>query len=155
MLKILLLSILLFSFSFSSQENVKHLKADGKGVMFIFESKTCQYCDLLKKDFKENKHMKELSKDFNIYYLDKDNEKNFIVGKTKKKESTTTLKIAFMVRSTPTIIIFDKNWNKIFELPGYAHPEQMITFMKFVKGLHSKKYTPKDWQKFLKDNGVS
>jgi thioredoxin-related protein len=51
--------------------------------------------------------------------------------------------------------MFDKKWNKIFQLPGYADPSQMITFMKFVKGLDEGKYTTKEWRKFLKDNGVS
>ena len=60
-----------------------------------------------------------------------------------------------MAKTTPNIVMFDKKWNKIFQLPGYAHPAQMITFMKFIDGLHSGDYTAKDWQKYLKDNGVS
>lgn len=131
------------------------LVAEGKAVMFIFESKTCPYCDLLKTDFKENKEMAELGKEFNIYLINQEQEQDYVVGKTKKKETTTTLRMAFLAKSTPNIIMFDKNWNKIFQLPGYAHPAQMITFMKFIKGLHEGKYTTKQWQKYLKDNGVS
>lgn len=156
MKKITLVLLLLISSVFSSEIFTKsnELVANGKAVMFIFESKTCQYCDLLKKDFKENKEMNELAKEFNIYLIDRELEQDYIVGKTKKKETTTTLRMAFSTKNTPTITIFDKKWNRIFQLPGYAHPEQMITFMKFVKGLHDGTYKTDEWKKFLKDNGV-
>lgn len=143
----------LFAKELFNQSN--EIVTNGKGVILIFESNTCPYCDLLKKDFKENKEMNELAKEFNIYLIQKEQEQEFIMGETKKKESTTTLRMAFAAKTTPNIVIFDKNWNKIFQIPGYAVPSQMITFMKFVKGLHEGKYQTKDWQKFLKDNGVS
>jgi thioredoxin-related protein len=131
------------------------LVANGKGVMFIFESNTCPYCDLLKKDFKENEKMKALAKEFNIYLINQENEQEYIVGEKKKKETTTTLRMAFAAKATPNIVIFDKHWNRIFQIPGYASPSQMVTFMNFVKGLHEGKYDTKDWQKYLKENGVS
>lgn len=156
MKKILLVLSLLVVSVFAEVYNDKtRLVAEGKGVMFIFESKSCPYCELLKKDFKENDKMKELSKDFNIYFINQDVQKDYVIGKTKKKETTTTLRMAFMSKSTPNIVMFDKKWNKIFQLPGYAHPAQMITFMGFINGLHDGKYSTKDWQKYLKDNGVS
>lgn len=157
-MKKLLLIFTLFISSLFAQDLLKtdtRLVAEGKGVMFIFESASCAYCDLLKKDFTVNKEMAELGKEFNIYLIDKDKHLDYVVGKTKKKETTTTLRMAFMAKNTPNIVMFDKNWNRIFQLPGYAHPEQMITFMKFIKGLHAGTYTRKDWKKFLKDNGVS
>lgn len=157
-MKKILLALLLFVGSTFAQElfqSGNRIVAEGKGVMFIFESDSCPYCEILKKDFKENKEMNTLAKEFNIYLLNKADEKEYIVGKTKKKETTTTLRLAFLSKSTPTIVIFDKNWNKIFQIPGYAYPGQMITFMKFVKGLQDGKYKVDDWQKFLKENGVS
>ena len=157
-MKKLLLTIFLFtSFSFANEifKAGNELVANGKGVMFIFESNTCPYCDLLKKDFKENKEMNKLAKKFNIYLINKEQEMDYLVGEKKKKETSTTLRLAFASKSTPNIIIFDKHWNKIFQVPGYAHPDQMITFMKFVEGLHAGKYDPKDWKKFLNENGVS
>lgn len=157
MKKLLLTLLLLISSLFSNElfQEGNKLVANGKGVMFIFESDTCPYCDLLKKDFKENKEMNTLAKEFNIYLINRGVEKDYIVGKTQKKETTTTLRMAFAAKTTPNIVIFDKHWNRIFQVPGYAHPAQMITFMKFVKGLHEGKYNTKDWQKFLKENGVS
>lgn len=131
-----------------------NLLAKGKAVMFIFDSKTCSYCDLLKKDFSTNKQMQNLAKNFNIYLINKDTEKNFLVGEKQKKETTTTLRMAFSVKTTPNIIMFDKNWNKIFQLPGYANPKQMIVFMKFVKGINEKTFKVTNWQKYLKDNGI-
>ena len=156
MKKVLLTFLFLVGSLFSSElfKSGNELVANGKAVIFIFESNTCQYCDLLKKDFKENKEMNELAKAFNIYLIDRDKEQDFIVGKTKRKETTTTLRMTFSTKNTPTITIFDKNWNRIFQLPGYAHPEQMITFMKFVKGLQDGTYKPDEWKKFLKNNGV-
>lgn len=127
----------------------------GKGVIIVFESSTCPYCELLKKDFKENKEMNTLAKEFNIHFINKEKEEEYIMGEKKRKETTTTLKMAFMAKNTPNIVIFDKHWNRIFQLPGYAHPGQMIVFMKFVQGLHNGSYKPDEWQKFLKDNGVS
>lgn len=155
--KILLAFLVLAGTTFAQDlfQKGNEIVAQGKGVMFIFESDTCPYCDLLKKDFKENKEMNTLAKEFNIYLIDRENEQDYIVGDKKKKETTTTLRMAFAAKSTPNIVIFDKHWNRIFQVPGYAHPAQMITFMKFVKGLHEGKYDTKDWQKFLKDNGVS
>ena len=156
MKKILLTFLLLFVSAFSNDlfKNGNELVANGKGVIFIFESDTCPYCDLLKKDFRENKDMNKLAKEFNIYLIDRDKEQNYLVGKTKREETTTTLRMAFSTKNTPTITIFDKKWNRIFQLPGYAHPEQMITFMKFVVGLQNGTYKTNEWQKFLKDNGV-
>lgn len=157
MKKLLLIITLLISSLFADNllKTDTRLVAEGKGVIFIFESDTCAYCDLLKKDFKENKQMTELGKEFNIYLINNQKELDYVVGKTKKKETTTTLRMAFMAKNTPNIVIFDKNWNRIFQLPGYAHPAQMITFMKFVKGIHAGTYKAKDWKKYLEDNGVS
>ena len=45
--------------------------------------------------------------------------------------------MAFASKATPNIVMFDKKWNKIFQVPGYADPSQMTTFMKFVQGVQS------------------
>ncbi len=153
----LFFALFFFSSFLYSQELLKrqtNLVADGKAVMFIFDSKTCSYCEILKKDFKSNKKMNTLAKNFNIYLIDKDAQEDYVVGKAKKKENTTTLRMAFMVQATPSIIMFDKNWNKIFQVPGYASPKQMSTFMTFVLGVQNGKYKLEDWQKYIKESGV-
>jgi len=157
MKKLLLVITLLLSSVFADDllKTDTRLVAQGKGVMFIFESDTCPYCDLLKKDFKNNKEMAELGKEFNIYLINREKNLDYVIGKTKKKLTTTSLIMAFTAKSSPNIVMFDKNWNKIFQLPGYAHPQQMITFMKFIKGLHEGTYKTSEWKKYLKDNGIS
>lgn len=155
--KVLLACLVLCNLTFADDlfQKGNAIVSNGKGVIMVFESKSCPYCDVLKKDFKENKEMNALAKNFNIYMINQDQEQDYIVGEKKKKETTTTLRMAFLAKNTPNIVIFDKHWNRIFQIPGYAHPGQMITFMKFVEGLHEGKYKPNQWQKFLKDNGVS
>lgn len=158
MIKKLLLSLFLFCNIAVADElfnTSNEIITKGKGVIIVFESSTCPYCELLRKDFKENKQMNTLAKEFNIHFINKEIEREYLMGEKKRKETTTTLKMAFMAKNTPNIVIFDKHWNRIFQLPGYAHPGQMITFMKFVKGLHEGKYKPDQWQTFLSDNGVS
>lgn len=157
MIKKILLSFLLLvniSFADSLFQEGNEIVTNGKGVIIVFESSTCQYCELLKEDFTKNKEMNSLAKEFNIHFINKEMEQEYIMGEKKRKETTTTLKMAFMAKNTPNIVIFDKHWNRIFQLPGYAHPQQMITFMKFVKGLQDGNYKPDEWQKFLKENGV-
>lgn len=152
----LLLFIIFSTFLFSGNilKKQSNLVANNKGVIFVFESKTCSYCDLLKKDFYENKELKKISKAFNIYLIDKDKEEEFKVGETNKNETTTTLINAFMVKNSPNIIIFDKNWNKIFQLPGYVTPKQLIVFMSFVKKVNNKKEKIANWRKYLEKHGV-
>lgn len=60
--------------------------------------------------------MNELAKEFNIYLINREKEKDYIVGKTEKKETTTTLRMAFAAKSTPNILMFDKkNGIKFFK----------------------------------------
>lgn len=155
--KALLSIVLLMNIAFADElfQSGNKIITQGKGVIMVFESLSCQYCELLKKDFKEIKEMNTLAKGFNIYFLNKETERDYLVGEKERKETTTTLRMAFLAKNTPNIVIFDKHWNKIFQIPGYAHPAQMITFMKFVKGLEEGKYKPDEWQKFLNENGVS
>ena len=71
MIKKLLITITLLS-SLAFANNVlktdTRLVAQGKAVMFIFESSSCPYCEVLKKDFKENKEMVLLVENRNIVY---------------------------------------------------------------------------------------
>lgn len=128
----------------------------GKGVVLIFDSKACSYCDVLKKDLKEDLKLNELAKKFNIYLIPKEEFKEYEMGDKvpATKVNTTSLAISYNIKGSPNVIIFDKHWNKIFHIPGYADPKQMTTFFKFVDGLHNGKYQAKDWQKYLKEEGV-
>lgn len=157
MKKLVVVFLFLSSLVFANEifQSGNKIVSNGKPIILIFESSSCSYCEILKKDFLENKAMNTLAKDFSIYIINQEDEKDYIVGKTKRKETTTTLRFAFLAKATPNIVMFDKDWNKIFQLPGYADPSQMKTFMKFVLGVQSGKYKTSQWQEFLKDNGVS
>lgn len=132
-------------------QKTNRLKANGKSVMFIFETKTCPYCDLLKKDFVEDKELNALLQDMNIYSIPRDEYKEYLVGDKNppKKENLKTLEKAFAVKVTPNIVIFDKHWNRIIQIPGYANPAQMKFFLKFLKGLENGKYKASDWNNYL------
>ena len=157
-MKRILLSLLLLISSLFSQSLLNkdtRIINENKGVILFFESDSCPYCKILKKDFLENKEMNAIAKKFNIYLINITEEKNYIVGKKKRKETTTSLRMAFASKASPNIVMFDKKWNKIFQIPGYADPKQMTTFMKFVQGLNEGKYKATQWKNFLKDNGIS
>ena len=132
----------------------KKLKADGKNVMFILGSKNCPYCDVLKKDLNENKELNALIKDkMNVYYIPIDEQLNFEIGDKVPAVKTTSLslKMQFGSRVTPTIVMFDKNWNRLIQLPGYADPTQMKAFLKYV---NNELYKDKDFGEYLKEEGV-
>ncbi|NOX14522.1 MAG: thioredoxin fold domain-containing protein [Epsilonproteobacteria bacterium] len=157
--KLLILVLLSLSFTTlqASEPILQHtskLVANGKNVLLLFETKTCAYCELFKKDIKENKILHKLLKDnFNVYSIPLDKYKNYVMGDKNppKKTNTTSLKMGFTVKATPNILIFDKNWNKIIQLPGYADPKEMKIFLNYViKGIYKKE----DLSKYLKESGL-
>jgi len=130
------------------------LKANGKNVMFILGSKNCPYCEVLKKDINTNEELSSLIKDkMNVYYIPVDEQLNFEIGEKNPPVKTTSLslKMQFGSRVTPTIVMFDKNWNRIIQLPGYADPKQMKSFLKY---LNTGIYKNKDLGEYLKEEGI-
>ena len=138
----------------ADMQNLTRLAADGKGMVLIFESKDCGYCEILKNDFEKDERLLNLVGDFNIYLIDINEDKSYIFANDKRAKSTKELKYYLYVNSAPCVMIFDKDYNKIFAFQGYADPQQMSVFMKFVKGLNEGKYKASQWQKFLNENGV-
>ncbi len=123
-------------------QHTTKLVANGKNILLLFETKTCPYCKILKKDIETNKVLHSiLKKSFNVYSIPLDEYHEYDMGDKKppKKTNTVSLKMGFSVKATPQIIIFDKHWNKIIQLPGYADPKQMIIFLNYVsKGIYKK-----------------
>ncbi len=155
----ILLGFLAFVFSLSllQAEGLisydKKLKANGKNVMLILGSKNCPYCDILKKDLNK-KELSSLIKDkMNVYYIPIDEQKNFEIGdKTPAVQTTSlSLKMQFGSRVTPTIVMFDEDWNKIIQLPGYADPNQMRLFLNY---LNNDIYKNKDLTSYLQEAGL-
>ena len=136
---------------------IKHttkIVANGKNVLLLFETKSCPYCKLFKKDMEQNKVMHKLLKDnFNVYSIPIDEYHEYEMGDKNppKKTNTVSLKMGFTVKATPQIVLFDKEWNKIIQLPGYADPHQMIIFLNYVaKGIYKKE----DLKKYLQETGL-
>ncbi len=135
-------------------QHTTKLVANGKNVMLLFETKTCPYCKIFKKDIEQNKALHKLLKEnFNVYSIPLDEYHEYEMGDIKppKKTNTVSLKMGFTVKATPQIIMFDKNWNKIIQLPGYADPSQMIVFINYiVKGI----YKTKGLKEYLQESGM-
>jgi len=159
MKKLLVLFVLLSIFvanSFASDiiSYDKKLKANGKNVMFILGSKDCPYCEVLKKDINTNKELLSLVKGkVNVYYIPIDEQLNYEIGDKTPPVKTTSLslKMQFGSRVTPTIVMFNKNWKRIIQLPGYADPKQMKSFLKY---LNNDLYKNKDLGEYLKEEGI-
>ena len=130
------------------------LQANGKNVMFILGSKNCPYCEILKKDLNNNNELSSLIKDkMNVYYIPIDEQLNFEIGEKNPPVKTTSLslKMQFGSRVTPTIVMFDKDWKRIIQLPGYADPKQMKSFLKYINaGIYKKK----NLGEYLKEEGI-
>ncbi len=157
--KIFILIFLTLSFTIAqaSESILQHtdrLVANGKNVLLLFETKTCPYCKIFRKDIEENKLLHDLlKKNFNVYSIPLDEYHEYEMGDKNppKKTNTTSLKMGFTVKATPQIIMFDKNWDKIIQLPGYADPSMMVLFINYiVKGIYKKE----DLNKYLKDAGL-
>ncbi|MFK5881063.1 MAG: thioredoxin fold domain-containing protein [Sulfurospirillum sp.] len=158
MIKKLVIFLLFLGFSFVSAEasdslllHTDRLVANGKNVLLLFETKSCAYCKVFKKDIEKDKVLHKLLKDnFHVYSIPLDEYHNYVMGDKNppKKTNTTSLKMGFTVKATPQIIMFDKNWNKIIQLPGYADPSMMKIFVNYVaKGIYKKE----DLNKYLKE----
>ncbi len=154
---ILLLTLLTLNAHAKSDDLIKvskDLVADGKNVMLFFGTKTCPYCDILKKDFKNDKIInKLLTEDFNVYYIpiDEMNEYNMGDKNPPQKTNTVSLKMGFSVKATPQIVMFDENWVKIIQLPGYADPAQMKIFLNYIVKDY---YKTKKLGEYLKEMGM-
>lgn len=130
------------------------LVANGKNVMLFFGTKTCGYCDLMKKDFHNDTVMHALlKKHFNVYYIPLDEMHEYHMGDKNppKKTNTISLKMDFAVKATPQIVMFDENWAKIIQLPDYADPSQMKIFLNYVV---KDFYKTKNLSSYLKEMGM-
>lgn len=149
------LVLVLFTSSVLANDMIKKnvdIKKNGKPIMILFESKTCPYCDLFKKDLIENKELNTLAKEMDIYSILRDEYQEFKMW--GKDTNTRSLEMTFAIKVTPNIIIFDKKARKIWQVPGYADPSIMIPYIKFVKGLDNGTFKITQWKKYLQKEGI-
>jgi len=154
MKKLILFFTILVSQLFSNEliKNSTDIVTDGKPVMLIFSSNTCSYCEVFKKDLKQNKEFNALAKQMNIYEIRRDQYKEYTLW--GQKTNLRSLERLFAVKITPNIIIFDKKQRKIWQVPGYADPSIMIPYLKFVKGLDDGSMKITDWKAYLQKEGI-
>jgi len=149
------LVLVLFTSSVLANDMIKKnvdIKKNGKPIMILFESKTCPYCDLFKKDLIENKELNTLAKEMDIYSISRDEYQEFKMW--GKDTNTRSLEMTFAIKVTPNIIIFDKKARKIWQVPGYADPSIMIPYIKFVKGLDNGTFKITQWREYLQKEGI-
>lgn len=131
-----------------------NIKADGKGVLLILGSSSCPYCEVLMKDINTNKELRPLVEEaMNVYYIPVDQQVPVKMGDKSPQMETNSvsLKMQFGSRVTPTIVMFDKEWKKIIQLPGYADPNQMKIFVTYVK---EELYKTTPLGDYLKEKGL-
>lgn len=149
-IKLFIVNLFLFAGSIVSYDT--NLKLSQKGVtMLVFGTKTCPYCDILKKELEENGKLKTSLKDSTVYYisLDKNLEYKQYIKEKGIDTSNFGLKMQYGGKSTPTIIIFDNDWNNpVITLPGYIGKDTLAEFVNYVS---SKAYKTKDLQKFINE----
>jgi len=143
----------LFLFAETVVKREIEIPLSGKPVMFIFDSKTCPYCEKLEGELNSVTFLNDLAKQFDIYAIARDDHKIYkLFG---KDVSTQELQMSYRVKATPNIILFNKKAEKMFQMPGYIAPLPLSKMMEFVLGVDSGKYKKSDWAKYLYSNNVT
>jgi len=125
----------------------------GKPIMFIFDSKTCPYCEKLEGELNNVTFLHDLAKKFDVYAIARDDHKIYkLFG---KDVSTQELQMSYRVKATPNIVIFNKKAEKMFQMPGYISPLPLSKMMEFTLGVDSGKYQKSEWGKYLYSNNVT
>jgi len=146
-----LLSTLLFADTIVKRQI--EIPLSDKPIMFIFDSKTCPYCEKLEGELNSVTFLNDLAKKFDIYAIARDDHKIYkLFG---KDVSTQELQMSYRVKATPNIVIFNKKAEKMFQMPGYIAPVPLSKMMEFVLGVDSGKYQKSEWAKYLYSNNVT
>lgn len=120
---------------------------DEKNIIIFFHIPSCNYCEtMLNENFKSQKILKELNKDFilvDIYTKDKGiiTYKNF---KGTHKEFATHMGVA----AYPATYFIDKNGNTLYKSIGYRNVEE---YYKEIKYISSKRYKTIDLETFIQE----
>ena len=125
----------------------------GKPIMFIFDSKTCPYCEKLEGELNNITFLNDLAKQFDVYAIPRDDHKIYkLFG---KDVSTQELQMSYRVKATPNVVIFNKKAEKMFQMPGYISPLPLSKMLEFTLGVDSGKYQKSEWATFLYSNNVT
>lgn len=108
------------------------IESDGKkGILLMFGSNQCKYCDKLKEEIQDNSTISKLIKDdFFSYYI------NISYQKThhfKDQEiDTQILEEGYGIRSTPTLIFLNPKGEMIFKIVGFMGGEKLRVALEFI-----------------------
>lgn len=131
--------------------DTKTITPNGKYMLLVFGKNGCAYCELLKKDLKQYRVLKDFIKQhYSAYYINISYTKmhEFKIGTKKMPKdvvlSTSQLAQVYDVSSTPTIVLADSNGKTIYELPGYMPHKQFLAVLEFIgnglyKGINNDK----------------
>lgn len=134
MKKMLLLVAFLCSLHAAGLQNSTELDMKGQYGVIVVGSKTCPYCETLKKDMKTDNVMSEKIQKLSAYYVSMDDKRTFTMKIQGKKEKLSGMQIArhFKVRGTPTSVFLTPKEEVMFIIPGYLPPEfyrKILTYL--------------------------
>lgn len=108
------------------------IESDGKkGILLMFGSNQCKYCDKLKEEIQDNSTISELIKDdFFSYYINISYQKTH---RFKDQEiDTQILEEGYGIRSTPTLIFLNPKGEMIFKIVGFMGGEKLRVALEFI-----------------------
>ncbi len=111
------------------------IETHGKPTMVIFDVAHCTYCKKLRYDIKTNKQIQERLNKLSVYYIDADEDKNYLLMRKGDYIPLSTKEIARALGfrgGTPYIVFLDKNSNIVVKLPGYLRPNYFIKTLDYV-----------------------
>ena len=130
-------------------EKSKYIIPNENGAMIIFDSDYCHYCAKLKNDLENNPRLHNIAKQFRIYSINGGRNDKFIYGNESVSISGQQLARYYEVRGTPTMVIFDTNYNKMIRIPGYIQPKIISTILELTKKVSHNKITREQFSKEL------
>jgi thioredoxin-related protein len=130
----------------------KEIKATGRPVMLIFDSKGCPYCERLEKELDKVEFLHKVAKEFDIYRIPRDEPQSYMIF--GEPTTTQTLQMIFKVKVTPYLVIFNSKGEKMWQIPGYTDAFLLTKILKFVKGVDEGKYKKSEWKKYLLDQDL-
>ena len=155
MIRRLLLGVLLILGTLQAESIVKfsnEIKATGRPVMLIFDSKSCPYCERLEKELDKVEFLHKVAKEFDIYRIPRDEPQSYTIF--GEPTTTQTLQMIFKVKVTPYLVIFNSKGEKMWQIPGYTDAFLLTKILKFVKGVDEGKYKKSEWKKYLLEQKV-
>ena len=148
----LLLLLAAFAAAGSMVKFSQTIPYSGKPIMLLFDSKTCPYCEKMKKELESDPILHREAVKFDIYRIPRDDYKSYTV--LGNPTTTQNLQMLYKVKVTPYVVLLSSKGEKIWQLPGYVKPDVLAKIMAFVEGVDSGKYQKSEWKAYLRKAGV-